>query len=191
MREGFDSPQISGLLSGTPMRCFRPSRLLAVTAASLLLCVSGVLQAKPHAKHRSRDQVVALENLWVKAQIQGDPAAMDKLLSPDFLGITASGEVVTKAQQLDRMRNRTLVIQSLTISDVRVKLLGEHAASVTCLAQINGTADGHPLVGSFRYTHVYQRQASGAWTITNFEATRIPGSGRAGAASPTEPGGTK
>lgn len=140
-----------------------------------------MLWARPHAKHLAKDEVINLENQWVRAQTQDDVSAMDKLLSTDFLGITASGDVVTKAQQLDRMRNRDVVIRSLQISDVRVKLLGQHAASVTSLAQIDGTADGHPLAGSFRYTHVYQRMANGMWTITNFEATRVP-AGRVAAA---------
>ena len=72
------------------------------------------------------------------------------------------------------MTGRTIVIRSLQISDVRVKLLGQHAASVTSLAQMDGTSDGHNLTGSFRYTHVYEKLPNGVWTITNFEATRIP-----------------
>ena len=121
--------------------------------------------------------MISLENQWVKAQIQGDVAAMDRLLSPDFLGITSGGEVETKAQQLDHMRDHSLEIRSLQISDVRVKLLGQHAASVTSLAQLDGSREGHPLTGSFRYTHVYQKLPNGMWSITNFEATRIRGAG--------------
>jgi len=159
------------------MRCAHAHhRLLTALTAALLFLAWGVGRAKPHAKHAARDQIVAVENQWVKAQLQGDVAAMDKLLSPDFLGIITTGEVVTKTQQLDRMRNRVLVLRSLEISDMRVKLLGQQAASVTSLAKLEGTSDGHPLLGSFRYTHVYQRLPNGAWTITNFEATRIPGS---------------
>ena len=140
-----------------------------------LLPAAGALWAKPHAKHVARDEVADMENQWVKFQIAGDAQGMDKLLSQDFLGITATGEVVTKAQQLDRMKNRELVVRSLHISDVRVKLLGQRAAIVTSLAQLDGTSEGHPLVGSFRYTHVYQKLPNGMWSITNFEATRIRG----------------
>ena len=161
------------------MRCFPGQHgTLAAIAAALLLLLPAGLQAKPHAKHAARDQILAIENQWVKAQLQGDVAAMDKLLSPDFLGIITTGEVVTKSQQLDRMRNRELVLKALDISDVRVKLIGLHAASVTSLAKVDGASGGHPLVGSFRYTHVYERLPNGLWVITNFEATRIPGSGR-------------
>jgi len=132
----------------------------------------------------AREEVVDLENQWVKVQIQGDVPGMDKLLSPDFLGITGMGEVVTKAQQLDRMKNRTFVIRTMQISDVRVKLLGQRAAIVTSLAQLDATMDGRPMVGSFRYTHVYQKLPTGMWSITNFEATRVPNGGRRGAEVP-------
>lgn len=151
-----------------------PPRLILAVATAVVLLAPEPLRAKPHAKQAAKDQITAVENLWVKAQLQGDIAAMDRLLSPDFLGIITTGEVVTKTQQLDRMRNRVLVLRSLAISDVRVKLLGRHAASVTSLAKLDGTSDGHPLTGSFRYTHVYERLPNGMWTITNFEATRIP-----------------
>ena len=157
------------------MRCSCRRRPLLTAAVVALLCGPGTLWAKPHDKQAARDQSVALENLWVKAQAQGDVAAMDKLLSPDFLGITMTGEVVTKTQQMDRMRTRTLVIRSMQISDLRVKLLGQDAASVTSLAQLDGTSEGTLLTGRFRYIHVYKRLANGIWSITNFEATRIPG----------------
>ena len=160
------------------MRCLRSHRrLLAAVMLALVLGTPLAVEAKPHAKHAARDEVMALENQWVKAQIQGDTAAMDKLLSPDFLGITAFGRVMTKAQQLDKMKSRATVLRSLQISDVRVKLLGQRGASVTSLAQMDAVNDGRPLTGSFRYTHVYQRLPNGMWSITNFEATRIPGSG--------------
>ncbi len=171
------------------MRCprFHSRLLIALTAVLLLGMPPARVWAKPHAKHVAKDELLALENQWVKAQLQGDAAAMDKLLSPDFLGITASGAVVTKAQQLERMRTRTIAIRSLQISDVRIKLLGQHAASVTSLAQLDGISEGRPLVGSFRYTHVYQKLPNGVWKITNFEATHVPESGARGSMGETSP----
>ena len=62
---------------------------------------------------------------------------MDKLLSDDYLGITATGEVLTKTQQLDRMRDRKFVLTKLDISETKIKLVG-NIAIVTCLAQVEG-----------------------------------------------------
>jgi ketosteroid isomerase-like protein len=101
--------------------------------------------------------------------------------------------VVTKPQQLDRMKNRSLVLTAIELTDVKVKLIGT-TAIVLSLADVDGTNDGEPMHGSYRYTRVYSRLPSGAWKITNFEATRVgpppmPGSRRPrpGSAEPSQP----
>jgi ketosteroid isomerase-like protein len=157
--------------------------LLALTAAFIAM----PLHAGPHRNGRTmRGQIEALETQWKKAALGNDIEAMDHLLSDDYLGITANGQVVTKPQQLDRMRTRNFAINSLSVSDVKIKLISQHAAIVTSLAQVEGTNDGRPLHGSFRYTRVYQRiPGTSTWKITSFEATHIPNRiAQAEAASP-------
>jgi ketosteroid isomerase-like protein len=182
MTNGFDAPPIAGLPSGTPMSRTMPKRLAAILfvllpvpmlAAPLQSVHSGLLSMPREHKHLEREQIVTLENQWRRAQLSNDVPAMDKLLSDDYLGINSNGDVVTKNQQLDHMRNRQLVIQKLDISDLKIKLIGP-IAIVTSLAGVEGTLDGTPLSGSFRYTRVYQRLPGGGWKITNFEVTHIP-----------------
>jgi ketosteroid isomerase-like protein len=149
-------------------------RLLLLLLAASLLAVP--LHAAPHRGSRTlRTQIEALEQQWRQAALADDTDAMDHLLSDDYLGITASGQVVTKPQQLDRMKTRNFAITRLEVSDVKIKLISRHAAIVTSLALVDGTADDHPMHGSFRYTRVYRRLPNGAgWKITSFEATRVP-----------------
>ena len=146
--------------------------LLGVTVALVSLPV----YAGPHrVPHNMRDQIEALETQWKNAILSNDIEAMDHLLSDDYLGITASGQVVTKPQQLDRMRTHNFVIESLDVSDVKIKLISQHAAIVTSLAQVEGTNEGRPIHGSFRYMRAYQRiPGTNTWKITSFEATRVP-----------------
>jgi ketosteroid isomerase-like protein len=128
----------------------------------------------PHPKRNDqyKHQVEKLEDVWRTAQLNGDVEAMDKLLSDDYVGITMNGQVVTKMQQLDRMRNRAMVLTKIELSDVKIKLIGTTAV-VNSQADIEGTSDGVPMHGTYRYTRVYSRLPSGAWRITNFEATRV------------------
>jgi ketosteroid isomerase-like protein len=128
----------------------------------------------PHPKRKEeyKHQVEKLEETWRMANLSGDVATMDKLLSDDYVGITMAGQVVTKAQQLDRMRNRQLVVTKIVLDDVKVKLIGT-TAIVTSLADVDGTNDGESMHGTYRYTRVYSRLPSGTWKITNFEATRV------------------
>ena len=140
----------------------------------LVLCASVLPScAQRHERKRvERVEIMLLEGKWRQAQLADDSGAMDKLLSDQFLGITAAGQVVTKEQQLERMRSRQLEIQRLDISDTKIKISG-NLAVVTSLAEIDGTAEGKPLRGAFRYTRVYQRSPGDGWKITNFEATHV------------------
>lgn len=125
-----------------------------------------------HADKRlEQREIRVLEEKWRQAQLADDIPATDKLLSDEFLGVTASGQVVTKLQQLDRMRTRRIDLKTINVSDTKVKISG-NLAVVTSQAVLDGTADGAPLRGCFRYTRVYQRTLGG-WHITNFEATRV------------------
>ena len=148
-------------------------------AVGLLLCLATLpVCAQKHERKRLESaEILRLEEAWRQAQMSGDIGAMDRLLSDEFLGVTAAGQVVTKPQQLDRMRARRLQISRLDLSEAKVKISG-NLAVVTSLAQLDGISDGTPLRGAYRYTRVYQRLPGDGWKITSFEATRVGGQAR-------------
>jgi ketosteroid isomerase-like protein len=128
----------------------------------------------PHPKRRElyKEQVERMEQEWRAAQLDNNLPAMDRMLADDYVGITMNGQVVTKMQELERLRTHQLAIGKLDLEDVKVKLVGS-TAIVTSLADVDGTIEGRPVHGKFRYTRVYTRLPSGAWQITNFEATPV------------------
>ena len=156
------------------------SRLLRVVFCSLIVFAPAVappLSAQHNGPHhpgkQARQDIETLEQKWRDATVKGDVAAMEHLLAEDFVGISWTGEVNTKDMQLDRLRNRTLVVRKMELSDSKIKIVGP-VAIVTSRAEIDATSDGHDVTGDYRYTRVYQRTPTGGWQITNFEATRIP-----------------
>ena len=153
-----------------------PIYVAAILAATIATGPLIVAQPGLHhgRKHIERTQIEALEKQWHDAVLGLDIPTMDKLLSEDFLGIQANGEVVTKAQQLEHMRNHQFVLDKLQTSDIKIKLIGQ-IAIVTSLAQVEGVVDGDHLKGAYRYTRIYQRLANGTWKVTNFEVTPAPG----------------
>jgi ketosteroid isomerase-like protein len=158
--------------------------LLLGVAALAATCFALPCPAEHHERKKvERTEILKLEEKWRAAQLAEDISAMDRLLSDQYLGITAAGQVVTKLQQLERMRTRRLDIRQMTLSDTKIKISGRLAV-VTSLAEIDGMADGAPLKGAFRYTRVYQRDAGEGWKITNFEATHV---GRRAGAAPGTP----
>jgi ketosteroid isomerase-like protein len=158
-----------------------PMRVLVVVTASLLVAALPFASAQDRRhrehKHVERAQIIALEHEWQKAALADDIPAMDKLLSDDYLGINAGGEVLTKTQQLDHMRDGKFKLTRLDVNDTRIKLVG-NIAIVTCLAEVEGTSDDEPLHGAYRYTRIYQRLAGGVWRVTNFEVTPANRRGR-------------
>lgn len=122
---------------------------------------------RPDAKH----QVEALEEQWRVAQLAGDIGTMEKMLSDDYIGISMSGDVDTKSQQLRRVTDRRMMLTKIELSDMKVKLVGA-IAIVTSRAHVEGTDDGISVMGTYRYTRIYRHLPSGQWKITSFEATR-------------------
>ena len=156
-------------------RVIRPGAALVALAfvAAILFSLCAPARAQhPRRNDQYKHQVEQLEQEWRTAEMSGNVDAMSKLLSDDFVGINMSGQVVTKMQLLERMSRQRTVLTRLDLDDVHVKLLGQ-TAIVTSRAEVEGTNEGAPVHGNYRYTRVYTRTASGAWQITNFEATRV------------------
>ncbi len=161
------------------VRHLRVALLLAIA----VLGVAAVAHAQHAHKEHKRDEkreIEAAEQQWRTAQLAGDVTTMDKLLAEDYLGISNNGQLNNKTQQLERLQKRMLVITKIDVSDVKIKLLGR-VGIVTSLAQLEGTNDGRPLQGLFRYTRIYKRDPDGSWKITTFEVTRVPNKGERGA----------
>jgi ketosteroid isomerase-like protein len=164
-------------LSGRPIRCpLIPAVLLTAVVMGLSVPAFCAAWNQPlrEKKHAAKQQVEALEEQWRQAQLGGDVVTMDKLLSDDYIGISITGQVNTKQQQLDRMRMHKVALTKLDLGDRQVKLIGS-IAIVTSRAEVEGTNEGASVKGTYRYTRVYQRLPSGVWKITSFEATRVPG----------------
>jgi len=171
-------------IPGKSMSRPSPPTPLRILLLLVLTCgvLSSVASASPlaHPHKALKQQIELLEEQWRLATLNADVSSMDRLLSDDYVGISWNGQVNTKAMQLDRLKNRSLTITRMDLADTKIKLLG-NVAIVTALAEVEGATDGVDMQGNFRFTRVYQRLPSGAWKITNFEATRIGEPGGAGA----------
>ncbi len=162
-------------------RCsLAPRAGLLLFAAAFSVTIPAAAQTSDHThREHKRDykrEIEAVEEQWRAAQLAGDVSTMDKLLADDYFGISNSGQLNNKTQQLDRLRRRMFVLTKIDVSDVKIKLVGR-VGIVTSLARIEGTNDGQAVAGTYRYTRIYKRYPDGSWKITNFEVTRVPGEG--------------
>lgn len=155
------------------MSSFRPHFRTFAVALALWVCAGSAFAFWGPKKHKRdvRAEVTLVDQQWRAAQLASDIPALEKLLSDDYLGITGSGTMLTKQQQLDRVRSRQLQFERLEITDLKVRVASPSTAILTSSADLDGTVEGRKVHGMFRSMRVYQRQPNGTWKMTNFEAT--------------------
>ena len=159
-----------------------PIHLLPGVSCLAVLAAVSVLHAQPHShpkpgmpravRHESRLEIDQLEENWRAAILKGDDAAMDKLLSDDYIGITGSGTLQSKDDTIANLRSGATQFKQMDLSDRKVRFYSGTAV-VTSRAEVGGTTASGNITGSYRYTRVYVRDAKGDWKIVSFEASRI------------------
>ena len=116
-------------------------------------------------------QVASLSKQCYAALVAGDTAALDALLSDDWLGIGPLGEVSSKAQQAKGLKDGTVDFISFDPSEVKVRVYGD-AAVVTGRYQVELKIRGRENTIPVRITDSYARQG-GKWRCVSVQVTRI------------------
>lgn len=115
--------------------------------------------------------LVALENQIARAVVEADTAFVERLWDEDFVYTGVRGEVKSKADILNELRDGALTFDLLRFDDLRVRVYGD-AAVVTGLATTRGRSPAGEISGEFRYTRVYAKR-QGQWRLVAFQGTPI------------------
>jgi ketosteroid isomerase-like protein len=114
-------------------------------------------------------QFQRIEDAWSEAVNRHDQYALELVLSPLFVDVSAQGDVTTRNQQVVQLLSGPDKSMSLSQKVVTVRLLGDTAVA-------NGTYVLHHKVGSAEmdekgvFTHVFER-ARGGWLCINSQRT--------------------
>lgn len=122
----------------------------------------------------SQDDVLATEDSFFQALLQGDGTRLRRVLTPDFLLIDVmTGSEIPRPLLVDLVGSRQLRFESVERLDARVRLYGS-AAVITGQTRMRGRFGEQPFGAHSRYTHVYVR-ARGAWRLASAQGTPIAG----------------
>ncbi len=120
-----------------------------------------------------RTVVAALDAEYQAAVQKNDAATMDRLLADDFVLITGTGCVITKADLLEEARNRNVIYERQDDSDQAVRVWGDTAV-ITALLWVKGAEKGKPFEYKLWFSDVYLRTEAG-WKYTFAQASaRVP-----------------
>lgn len=114
----------------------------------------------------TEQQLLDLVQQFAHAELHGDVAAFQSLLTPDFAGIGPVGFTLDKEQWTGRHRG-DLTNHEFEIADVRVRMYGT-AAIVNGVQRQRTSVGGRDVGGSFRITLVAVA-ADGGWAIANIQ----------------------
>lgn len=141
-------------------------------AAAICLVLANPAWALPrHESKALHKEIETLERQWCDAELGNNVSQMDHLLADDYIGISANGTVETKASEIALRKAGTIRIQSLDLTDLKVRVYGDTAV-VTSRAALTGVNGQSDISGNYRYTRVYNKRF-GQWKIVSFEASRI------------------
>jgi ketosteroid isomerase-like protein len=121
----------------------------------------------------SHDELRRMEERLRAAMLAGDVAELDALIDDALVFTTMTGEVATKAMDLDAHRSGVLRIHRMDPSELRIERFGD-AAVVSVRMELAGTFADAPFAGPFRYGRVWIRRPQG-WRVAAGHVTEIRG----------------
>ncbi|HYG30838.1 MAG TPA: nuclear transport factor 2 family protein [Allosphingosinicella sp.] len=121
------------------------------------------------ARERDEQGLRAANAAYDRAIVAGDRAALERILAPDYVYITAEATIRDRAGTIAQLTSGRVRIRSSGSEDVRVRWLGR-VAVVT--GRFNGevTAGGRTFPHSERYTSLWTRGDDG-WHLRHEHAS--------------------
>jgi uncharacterized protein (TIGR02246 family) len=148
---------------------------LCVRSAVAALFVSlscGALFAQSPAPTPDAAAMQRIEDSWDAALAKHDQFALENLLSRDFVGISADGDVTTRNQQIAHLFVAGAEPLTLTQKVVDARVMGD-------VAVVNGTyvmhwkGEGDPVNEKGVFTHVFRKNSAGNWQCINSQRTVV------------------
>lgn len=140
---------------------------------ALIVFVVACARAPSHAIARiaAEGEVRTAERQRFEAMMSQNVAALDTLLDEDLTYVHTGGELQSKSEFIDLIRSRRLVYESITPSEVQVRVHGG-VAIATGLSQMRVRSATGASSFLIRFTEVYVHR-EGRWLLAAWEATRV------------------
>jgi ketosteroid isomerase-like protein len=110
-----------------------------------------------------------LENRWSEAIGKRDQYALELVLSPELVDVSATGDVTTRNQQIAMLFEKGGEPLSLDQRVLNARIFGDLAVVVGTYSELR-RIHGKPVIRNGMFTHVYQN-ARGNWLCINAHRT--------------------
>jgi ketosteroid isomerase-like protein len=110
---------------------------------------------------------------WTTAECDADTAALNQMLTDDFVGVGPLGFTLPKAAWLGRHQGGDLKYESFDLDELQVRTYAD-AALVIARQTAKGAYQGNPLPTDLRASLVLVRQQE-SWRLTGIHMSFIAG----------------
>jgi ketosteroid isomerase-like protein len=148
------------------LRCTLAAAVFALPFANL------IAQAADPAPEIAQMQTV--EDSWNTAVTKHDQFGLENLLARDFVGISATGEVTTRNQQISHLFVAGAEPVSLTQKVIGARVMGDVAVvNGTYVMEWQGANDQQKVAEKGVFTHVFRKNSAGNWQCINSQRTVV------------------
>lgn len=109
-------------------------------------------------------QIRACENRLYAAMLASDVAELDALIADDLLFVGPTGDLATKAMDLELHRTGGTQFHELLPQDLDIRIWSEQGAIAVAKISLSGTYLGNDFAGDFRYLRVWRKGEMG-WQV--------------------------
>jgi ketosteroid isomerase-like protein len=150
------------------------SILRSLLAATLVLSPSSNLIAQSVEPSPGAATMQQVEDSWDTAVTKHDQFALENLLSRDYVGISAEGDVTTRNQQISHLFVAGAEPVSLTQKVISARVLGDVAVvNGTYVMEWQGASDQQKVAEKGVFTHVFRKNSAGNWQCINSQRTVV------------------
>ena len=133
----------------------------------------GAGAAAPEAATKKAEaQVLEVEAVRLQAMLDADIDTLDRITAADYVHVESTGQVRTKAQFLDGLRDREYRFKRFVIEENDVRIMGSAAVVTGRYRNVIETPEGVQPVKYARHIRVYERR-NGQWMNVAHQATAI------------------
>ena len=122
---------------------------------------------------RADDEIVGCEAEMRAAQLNADVAALERLIADELLFTGPTGELGTKAEDLELHRSGAVRFRSHEPEELRIRRVGPDVAVAALRTRLVVEVQGELVSGTYRYTRVWAREVASAWRVVGGHVSAV------------------
>jgi ketosteroid isomerase-like protein len=155
-------------MKGTSLIC----AMLVTLLFPALVMGQGETKSKVPQVPGVKQQLMQMEDDWLKAAQNKDVATLKRIIAEDWIGTNEKAEVVNREQDISNITANTDVIESDQSFNMHVRIYG-NTAIVTGGDRAKGTRNGKAFTETYRWTDVFVKRG-GTWQAVVSQWMKVP-----------------